>query len=105
MNARCLILSALALVLVSSVAVASALPGAAAGKKLVSSQGCAMCHQAGGIAKPLSAYAGKPASKLKAAMLEPKKVLGSTTMMPSYRGKLSTAQLDAVVAFIKAGAR
>lgn len=77
----------------------------AAGKQLVGTLGCALCHQVEGqggkAGQPLSSYAGKPASELEAALLDPKKVLGPSAMMPSYQSLLTPAQLDAVVAYIK----
>ena len=102
MSVKYLILSGLGVALAASAALASAAP-AAQGKQLASAQGCAMCHASGGMAKPFSAYAAEPDSQIKAAILEPKKALGASTMMPSYEGKLSAVQLDAIVAYIKAG--
>ena len=103
MSGKYLILSGLGLALAASAALASAATPAAQGKRLASAQGCAMCHASGGMAKPFFAYAGESDSQIKAAILEPKKALGASTMMPSYEGKLSAVQLDAIVAYIKAG--
>lgn len=101
MSVRYLILSGLGLALAASMPAWASTPSVAQGKELASAQGCAMCHASGGMAKPFSAYAGKSASALKAAILDPKKALGASTMMPPYQGKLSAAQLDALVAYIK----
>lgn len=106
MSARYVILSGLALALAASGAPAlAAAPAASAarGKELAKAQSCTMCHVSGGMAKPFSAYSGKSAGRLKDAILDPKKTLGASTMMPPYKGKLSAGQLDALVAFIKAG--
>lgn len=109
MSVRIVILSGLALALTAPVAPAPAAPAAAAapsaaqGKQVASAQSCTMCHVSGGMAKPFSAYAGESATRLKAAILDPKKTLGASTMMPPYEGKLSAGQLDALVAFIKSG--
>ncbi len=105
MSMRGLILSGLGLALAASAALASAATPAAAGKALASSQGCVMCHAAGGMAKPLSSYVGDSDDRLEEAILEPKKALGPATMMPPFQGKLSAAQLAALVAYIKAGGR
>ncbi len=105
MSTRGLILSGLGLALAASAAMASAATPAAEGKALASSQGCDMCHVAGGMAKPLSSYVGDSDSRLEAAILDPKKALGANVMMPPFRGKLSAAQLAALVAYIKAGGR
>ena len=105
MSTRGLILSGLGLALAASAAMASATTSAAEGKALASSQGCVMCHAAGGMAKPLSSYAGDSDSQLEEAILDPNKALGSDTMMPPFEGKLSAAQLAALVAYIKAGGR
>lgn len=102
MSVRHLILSGLGLALAASAARAPAAP-AAEGKRLAGAQGCLMCHASGGVAKPLSAYAGQSDGQLEAAILDPKKALGASTMMPSYQGKLTAAQLGAIVAYIKAG--
>lgn len=101
MSVRYVILSGLALALAASMPAWASTSSVAQGKKLASAQGCAMCHASGGMAKPFSAYAGKSASALKEAILDPKKALGASTMMPPYQGKLSAAQLDALVAYIK----
>jgi mono/diheme cytochrome c family protein len=103
MSTRGLILSGLGLALAASAAVASAAAPAAEGKVLASSQGCIMCHAAGGMAKPLSSYVGDSDRRLEEAILDPNKALGSATMMPPFQGKLSAAQLAALVAYIKAG--
>ncbi len=98
------ILAALALTLAASAAIASAAaPPAAEGRELANSQSCLMCHASGAVAKPLSAYTSDSEAQLQAAILDPKKALGSSTMMPSYEGKLSAGQLAALVAYIKAG--
>jgi len=106
MSVKYLLMSGLALALAASAAPALAgapAASAAQGKKLASAQSCTMCHVKGGMAKPFSAYADKSASRLKDAILDPKKTLGASTMMPPYQGKLSAEQLDALVAYIKAG--
>jgi mono/diheme cytochrome c family protein len=103
MSTRGLILSALGLVLAASAAVASAGAPAAEGKALASSQGCIMCHAAGGMAKPLSSYVGDSARRLEEAILDPQRALGPATAMPAFQGKLSAAQLAALIAYIKAG--
>lgn len=104
MSSRELILSGLGLALLApAVIVSAATPSAARGKALARAQGCLMCHASGGMAKPLSRYAGDSAGQLKKAILNPKKTLGPSTMMPSYEAKVSPAELDALVAFIKAG--
>ena len=84
---------------------AIAAPVAVSGRQLVKALTCTTCHQQGGLAQALSAYAGKPANTLKAALIDPKTTLGPSTMMPSYQGKLSSSQLDAVVAYIEAGGK
>jgi cytochrome c553 len=103
MSARYLIIWALGLALAAWTAGAAAATPAAPGKALASAQSCTMCHASGGMAKPFSAYAQESDSRLEAAILDPKKALGASTMMPSYRGKLTAAQLAALVAYIKAG--
>lgn len=105
MSIRILTLSALVALAASATTALADTPAAAVaqGKQLVNSQGCAMCHHSPGMAKPLSTYAGKSASQLEATILDPKKVLGPSTMMPPFEGKLTTAQVDAIAAFIKAG--
>ena len=84
---------------------AGATPAVSSGRQLVKALTCTSCHQQGGLAQALSAYAGKPADALKAALIDPKKALGASTMMPSYQGKLSRSELDAVVAYLKAGGK
>ena len=84
---------------------ATATPAVTSGRQLVKSLSCTTCHQQGGLAQALSAYAGKPADALKAALVDPKKALGPSTMMPSYQGRLSPSQLDAVVAYLEAGGK
>ncbi len=104
MSMRYLIPAAAGLALAASAAIASAATPVAQGKQLATAQGCLMCHASGGMAKPLSSYAGDSVSRLKTAILDPQKALGAATMMPPFQGKLSAAQLAALVAFIKAGA-
>ena len=92
-------------VLASAGGTASATPAVTSGRQLVKTLTCTTCHQQGGLAQALSAYAGKPAVALKAALIDPKKALGPATMMPSYQGKLSPSELDAVVAYLEAGGK
>jgi cytochrome c553 len=104
MSIRILTLSALVALAASATALAdSPAASVAQGKQLVNSQGCAMCHHSPGMAKPLSSFAGDSVSQLEAIILDPKKALGPSTMMPPYEGKLTAAQVDAIAAFIKAG--
>ena len=85
---------------------ATATPAVSSGRQLVKTLACTTCHQQGGLAPALSAYAGKPPDALKAALIDPKKALGPSTMMPSYGGgKLSPSELDAVVVYLEAGGR
>lgn len=105
MSARSLTLTALLIVISASAAAGAAdAPAGAvtAGKQLVDTNGCATCHQSGGLAPALSTFSGKPASELEAALLDPQKAFGPSTTMPSYKDKLSASEVAAIVAFIKA---
>ena len=61
---------------------------------------CAMCHGDAGAGKgstpPLSAAAGKPDADLKATIDK-----GKAPKMPAYNGKLTDAQIDDLVKYIK----
>jgi cytochrome c553 len=104
MNLRFLFLSGLVPFAASaSIAVADTPASSAQVKQLLDSQSCTLCHHNPGMAKPLSAYTGSSPARLKGAILDPKKTLGASTTMPSYEGKLTASQVDALVAFIKAG--
>ncbi len=105
MSMRLLSLPALAaLAAATAIALADAPAGSHAdAKQLVDSKGCGLCHKSGGLAKPLSAYAGGDPDRIRGAILDPKKTLGASTMMPAFQGKLTDAETDALVAFIKAG--
>ncbi len=74
------------------------------GKQIVAQKHCAVCHvfdgKGGKIGKPMADSAGKPDDILKAAMLDPKKAIGPSTMMPAV--KLSEDDFKAVIAYIKA---
>lgn len=77
----------------------------ALGKQLVGEKHCSLCHQIDGrgghSGKPMYEYADKTDVELKAGLLDPKKTIGPSTKMPSYKDKLTDDEIQAVIAYIK----
>ncbi len=74
----------------------------AQGKQVVETKKCSICHKPEGKAKPMNELAGdKSDDFLKGALLDPKKTIGADTKMPSYQGKITEAEANAVVAYLK----
>lgn len=78
----------------------------AKGKQLVEKFKCHICHaidgKGGKSGKPMNGITeGKTDAYLKGSLLTPKETIDPKTKMPSYKEKMSDADVEAVIVYMK----